>query len=383
MAFELDEAHEDFRASVRAFTDQRVRPVVDEAERSGRPPERLWKEMGDAGLLGLLTPPDLGGSAGEGGECTAVTVLAEELSRACGGIAVSALVSAYMAGPHLVRYGTPEQQQRWVPALAAGTAIAAIAVTEPGAGSDVAGITTKARRTEEGWVLDGRKMFITNAGLADVIVVGAKTSPEAGHRGITTFVVPADTPGLSLGAPLQKMGWHSSDTREVILDGVTVPDDAVLGVRDRGFYQIMAAFQLERVVLAGMGLGHAAEAIASVTTYVRDREVAGAPLTTLQTIRHRIAAMEVELDAARAITYQAADRLDRGHPEAARSVAAAKYFAAKAADHIVDEALQLFGGAGYLEETPIVRHQRDVRILRIGGGTDEIQLEILSKRLIP
>ncbi len=383
MAFELDEAHEDFRASVRSFTDQRVRPVVDEAERSGRPPERLWKEMGDAGLLGLLTPAEHGGSAGEGGESLAITLLAEELSRACGGIAVSALVSAYMAGPHLVRYGTPEQQQHWVPALAAGTAIAAIAVTEPGAGSDVAGITTKARHTDQGWVIDGRKMFITNAGLADVVIVGAKTSPDAGHRGITTFVVPADTPGLSLGAPLQKMGWHSSDTREVVLDGVTVGDDAVLGGQDRGFYQIMAAFQLERVVLAGMGLGHAAEAIASVTAYVRDREVAGAPLTALQTIRHRIAAMGIELDAARALTYQAADRLDREHPEAARSVAAAKYFAAKAADHIVDEALQLFGGAGYLEETPIVRHQRDVRILRIGGGTDEIQLEILSKRLVP
>ncbi|MCD2196038.1 acyl-CoA dehydrogenase family protein [Actinomycetospora endophytica] len=383
MAFDLDETHEDFRASVRAFTDQRVRPVVDEAERSGHPPERLWKEMGDAGLLGLLTPPELGGSAGVGGESVAITLVAEELSRAAGGIAVSALVSAYMAGPHLVRYGTPDQQQHWVPAIAAGTAVAAIAVTEPGAGSDVAGISAKARHTDEGWVLDGRKMFITNAGLADVIVVGAKTSPDAGHRGITTFVVPADTPGLSLGAPLQKMGWHSSDTREVILDGVTVPDDAVLGGLDRGFYQIMAAFQLERVVLAGMGLGHAAEAIAQVTAYVREREVAGAPLTALQTIRHRIAAMEVDLDAARALTYQAADRLDRDHPEAARSVAAAKYFAAKAAAHIVDEALQLFGGAGYLEETPIVRHQRDVRILRIGGGTDEIQLEILSKRLIP
>jgi acyl-CoA dehydrogenase len=383
MAFELDEAHEDFRASVRAFTDQRVRPVVDEAERAGHPPERLWKELGDAGFLGLLTPPELGGSAGEGGESVAITLLAEELSRACGGIAVSALVSAYMAAPHLVRHGSVEQRRHWVPALAAGTAIAAIAVTEPGAGSDVAGIRTRATHTDEGWVLDGRKMFITNAGLADVIVVGAKTSPDAGHRGITTFVVPADTPGLSFGTPLQKMGWHSSDTREVMLDAVTLPDDAVLGGLDRGFYQIMEAFQLERVVLAGMGIGHAAEAIASVTAYVREREVAGAPLSGLQTVRHRIAAMEVELDAARTLTYQAADRLDRGHPEAAHSVAAAKYFAAKAAAWIVDEALQLFGGAGYLEETPIVRHQRDVRILRIGGGTDEIQLEILSKRLIP
>lgn len=382
MAFELDEVHEDFRQAVRRFTDERVRPVVEESERQGHPPERLWKEMGGAGLLGLLTPAEFGGSAGDGGENTAVTVLAEELSRACGGIAVGALVSAYMAGPHLVRYGTATQQQDWVERIAAGTAVASIAVTEPGAGSDVAGITTRATRTDTGWRLDGHKMYITNAGIADVLVIGARTD-ATGHRGITTFVVPADTPGLSVGQPLRKLGWHSSDTREVILDGVEVPADAVLGTENRGFYQIMAAFQLERVVLAAMGLGHASEALEMVTEYVKGRDVAGSPLTNLQTVRHRIAAAEVELEAARALTYQAADRLDRDHPEAGRTVAAAKYFAAKVADHVVDEALQLFGGAGYLEETPIVRHQRDVRILRIGGGTDEIQLEILSKRLVP
>ena len=383
MTHDLDEVHEDFRRSVRAFTDQRVRPVVDEAEREGRPPERLWKELGDAGLLGLLTPAEFGGSAGEGGEATAVTVLAEELTRACGGIAVSALVSAYMAAPHLVRHGTTDQQERWVAALAAGEAIAAIAVTEPGAGSDVAGISARARRTDDGWVLDGRKMYITNAGLADVLVVGAKTDPEGGHRGITTFVVPAGTPGLSFGAPLQKMGWHSSDTREVMLDDVHVGADAVLGTEGRGFQQIMEGFQLERIALAGMGLGHAAEALETVTEYLRGREVAGEPLTARQAIRHRIVAMEIELEAARVMTYKAADRIDRGHPEAGRSVAAAKYFAAKAAAWIVDEAVQLYGGAGYLEETPIARHHRDVRILRIGGGTDEIQLEILAKRLVP
>lgn len=387
MSYDLDEVHEDFRRTCRAFTDERVRPLVAEAERAGRPPERLWKEMGDAGLLGLLTPPEFGGSAGDGGECTAVAVLAEELARACGGIAVSALVSAYMAAPHLVRHGTPAQQERWLAALAAGEAVAAIAVTEPGAGSDVAGITTRARRTprehaERGWVLDGRKMYITNAGLADVLVVGAKTDPDAGHRGITTFVVPAGTPGLALGAPLEKMGWHSSDTREVVLDGVVVGEDAVLGVEGRGFHQIMAAFQLERVALAAMGLGHAAEALDTVTEYVRAREVAGEPLIARQAIRHRLAAMDVELEAARVLTYKAADRLDRGHPEADRSVATAKYAAAKAAAWIVDEAVQLFGGAGYLEETPVARHHRDVRILRIGGGTDEIQLEILAKRLV-
>lgn len=381
MVAEISEAHDDFRRTCRAFTDQRVRPVVDEAERAGRPPEHLWKEMGQAGLLGLLTPAEHGGSAGTGGESLAVAILAEELSRASGGIAVSALVSAYMAAPHLVRYGTAEQQERWVPALAGGEAIAAIAVTEPGAGSDVAGITTRARRTEAGWRLDGRKMYITNAGLADVVVVGATTDPGARHRGITTFVLPADTPGLSFGAPLEKLGWHASDTREVVLDGVELPADAVLGGEGRGFYQIMEAFQLERVVLAAMGLGHAAEALDEVVEWLRAREVAGEPLTARQTIRHRVAAMEVELEAARVLTERAAVRLDEGHPDAARSVAVAKYHAAKAAAWIVDEALQLFGGAGYLEETPVARHYRDVRILRIGGGTDEIQLEILSRRL--
>jgi acyl-CoA dehydrogenase/citronellyl-CoA dehydrogenase len=175
------------------------------------------------------------------------------------------------------------------------------------------------------------------------------------------------------------MGWHSSDTREVVLDGVVVPVDAVLGAEGRGFHQIMEGFQLERIALAAMGLGHAAECLDLAVAYVREREAFGAPLAHLQTIRHRIAAMEVELEAARLITYQSAARLDSGHPEAARSVARAKYLAAMAANRIVDDAVQLFGGAGFLEESPVARHYRDVRILRIGGGTDEIQLEILTR----
>lgn len=375
MNWELDDEHRDFQAVCRSFVDREVRPLVDHAEAAGTFPAPLWKALGAAGLLGLVTPAAHGGGDGDG---LAVVLLAEELARASGGIAVTALVSAYMAAPHIVRYGSPAQQERWLGPLAAGEAVASIAVTEPDTGSDVARVRTTARHMDDGYVLDGHKMFITNAGLADLLIVAARTGDD-GRGGVTLFLVETSAPGISFGRPLAKMGWHSSDTREVILDGVGVPDDAVLGQVDRGFYQIMEAFQLERIALAGMGLGHAAECLDLARAYMQQREAFGAPLTHLQTIRHRLALMDIELEAARLITYQAAARLDASHPDAGRSVARAKYLAAVASNRIVDDAVQLFGGAGFVEESPVARHYRDARILRIGGGTDEIQLEILTR----
>jgi acyl-CoA dehydrogenase len=376
-AWELDAEHEDFRASVRTFVDRQVRPVVEESEEKGRPPAALLREMGSAGLLGLAVPEEYGGGAGDS---LAIVVLSEELARASGGIAVTALVTGYMSTPHIAKFGTEAQCARYLPALVAGEKIASIAVTEPGTGSNVGGLTTRATPADGGYRLDGTKMFITNAGIADVVIVAARTSPD-GHRGVTTFIVEADNPGLSVGQPLRKMGWHGSDTREVVLSDCFVPADAVLGEVGRGFHQIMSAFQLERLTLAGMGIGHAAECLAAATAYAKDRDVFGVPLISKQAIRHRLAALSIELEAAQLLTYRAAARLDAGHPEAAASVAKAKYHAAIAACHIVDECVQLFGGSGFLEETPVARHYRDVRVLRIGGGTDEIQLEILAKDL--
>jgi acyl-CoA dehydrogenase/citronellyl-CoA dehydrogenase len=290
------------------------------------------------------------------------------------------LVSGYMSAPHIAHFGTAEQRARYLPGLISGEKISSIAVTEPGTGSNVGGITTRANPADRGYRLNGTKMFITNAGIADVLVVAARTAPE-GHRGITTFIVEAGTPGLSMGQPLRKMGWHASDTREVVLEDCFVPADAVLGTLNQGFHQIMSAFQLERLTLAAMGLGHAEECLQAATLYARDREVFGVPLISLQVTRHRLAALSVELEAARLLTYRAAARLDSNHPEVAKSVAMAKYHAAIAANRIVDECVQLFGGSGFLEETPVARHFRDARVLRIGGGTDEIQLEILAKGL--
>lgn len=375
--WELDEDHAHFRESCRDFTDHEVRPLVDTAEEAGTFPAELWKSLAKAGFLGLSIPEAHGGSEGD---ALAVAILAEELSRASAGIAITPLVSSYMAAPHLARKGSPEQQQRWLSRIAGGDAVAAIAVTEPGAGSDVAGLTSTARRTDEGWVIDGRKMFITNAGLADVLIVGARSGGPR-HSGITLFEVPKDAPGLSVGKPLKKMGWRSSDTREVVLDGVVVPHDAIVGDENRGFHQIMEGFQLERIALAGMGIGQAAECLDLVRAYVREREAFGAPLTGLQAIRHKVATMEIDLDAARLVTYQAAARMDSNHPEAPVSVARAKYLGAVLANRIIDDAVQLFGGAGFVEETPVARHYRDARILRIGGGTDEVQLEILSRSM--
>jgi acyl-CoA dehydrogenase len=376
--FDLDDDHRDFREVCRTFVTREFAPRVREAEAAGTFPPDLWPAMAAAGLLGLNHPEEYGGS---GGGVLALAILSEELARASGGLAISPLVSSYMAGPHLARYGNEEQKERWLRPLLAGECVAAIAVTEPGAGSDVAGLATSARPAEGGFHLNGTKMFITNAGFADVIVVAAKTDADAGHRGITTFLVERGAEGMTLSPPLEKLGWHASDTREIAFDDCFVAADAVLGEPGRGFHQIMEAFQVERISLAAMALGLGQAALDEATAHARERRTFGEQLSRHQTIRHRIAAALAELEAARALTYQAAARWDSGHPEAASTTAMAKLVAPRTASRVVDEALQVFGGYGFIEETPVAMHYRDARILRIGGGTDEVQLEILAKRI--
>lgn len=377
---DLDDEHLEFQKVCRSFVDSQVRPLVRQTEDSKSVPPELWLAMGRAGLLGLTIPEEHGGSPGDS---LAVAILAEELARASSGIAITPLVSSYMAAPHIVAYGTEEQRSTHLPGVASGERLAAIAVTEPGAGSDVAAITTRAvpaGHGRGGWAISGSKTFITNAGLAKVMVVAARTDEGTGHRGISTFLVPTDTPGITLGKPLQKLGWRSSDTREVFFDCVELPETALLGDGGRGFYQIMERFQLERIVLAAMGVGLASACLEESYSHLAERRAFGGALIDKQTVRHRLAAMAVDLDAARVLTYLAAERHQSGHPEAGRSVAVAKYYAAQAANRVADEAVQLFGGSGFMDDTVVTRHYRDARILRIGGGTDEIQLEILAAR---
>ncbi|MGV1048530.1 MAG: acyl-CoA dehydrogenase family protein [Solirubrobacterales bacterium] len=378
MSFDLDDDHRDFQEVCRKFVAREMVPRVKDAEEAGTFPADLWPAMAAAGLLGVNHPEEYGGS---GGGVLALTILSEELAHSSGGLAITPLVSSYMAGPHLSRYGNEQQKERWLRPLLAGEVVSAIAVTEPGAGSDVAGLAATAKPSDGGYLLRGTKMFITNAGLADVIIVAAKTEPEAGHRGITTFLVERGAEGMTLSPPLVKLGWHASDTREVAFDDCFVAAEAILGEPGRGFHQIMEAFQIERLALAGMALGLGQAALDEAIAHARERKTFGETLSKHQTIRHRLAAAAAELEAARALTYQAAARWDAGHPEAATTTAQAKLVAPRIASRVVDEALQVFGGYGFIEETPVAMHYRDARILRIGGGTDEVQLEILAKRM--
>jgi acyl-CoA dehydrogenase len=373
----LSEAHEEFQTVCRRFVRERVLPLVNAAEEKQTFPDQLWRQLGEAGMLGLSYPEEVGGT---GGDYLSIAILSEELAKASGGLAVTPLVSSYMAAPHLYRFGTPQQQERYLRPLLSGEQVAAIAVTEPGAGSDVAGISLRATRDGDGYRLQGTKLFITNGGIADVVLVAAKTGAGDGHRSITMFIVERDQAGFTVGRPLRKMGWHSSDTRELIFEDCFVPDDRILGQVDRGFYQIMEAFQGERIVLAAMGVGLAEACLTAALDYARQRQAFGKPIGSLQAIRHTLAEMRTETEAARALTYQAAVLTDSG-ADAADAVAMAKLHAARAANHVADQAVQIFGGAGFLEETPVAMHYRDARVLRIGGGSDEIQLEILAKRM--
>lgn len=376
-SFELDSEHREFKEVCDRFVRNELIPRVVEAEENGFPAE-LWPKLAAAGLLGVGQPEEYGGT---GGGVLALAILSESLAHSSGGLAITPLVSSYMAAPHLARYGNEAQKEEYLRGALAGEKVAAIAVTEPAAGSDVAGLKTRASPTEGGWLLSGSKVFITNAGLADVIVVAAKTAPEEGHHGISMFLVDRGAEGMSLGEPMAKMGWHASDTREIAFDECFVAAEKLLGTENRGFHQIMEAFQVERIALAGMGIGLGQRAIDEVVAHVRERQAFGVTLDKLQSIRHRVAEMSTKLHAARLVTYQAGAQFDAGDPDAPDSTAMAKLYAARVANEVVDEAVQLFGGYGFIEETPIAMHYRDARILRIGGGTDEVQLEILAKRL--
>jgi acyl-CoA dehydrogenase len=376
--FELDDEHLAFQESCRAFVERVLMPRRDEAERAKAFPTDLWKEFAEAGLLGLKHPEEYGGT---GGTNVALAILAEELTRASSGLAITVLVSAYMAAPHLSLFASPELCERYLRPVLAGEKVAAIAVTEPGGGSDVAGMKTTATRTDNGYVLNGSKMFITDGGIADVIVVAARTSPDERHGGITMFAVEMPAEGLTVSWPLIKVGWRSSDTRELLFDNCFVPDDHVVGDIGRGFHQIMEAFQAERIALAAMGVGLAQEVLDEAVSWAKERQAFGNTIGTYQGVRHRLSEMSTAITSARLLTFHAASRLDSGHPGAAEAVAMAKLHGARVANEVADAAVQIFGGYGFMDETPVAMHFRDARVLRIGGGTDEIQMEILARRM--
>jgi acyl-CoA dehydrogenase len=312
----------------------------------------------------------------------ASVVFAEELGRSTyGGFTITVLVHTDLAMPYLTRFGTQEQKERWLPGMISGEILSAIGVTEPDAGSDVAALRTTARPEGDGYVINGSKMFITNGGIADLVFIAARTDPAAkGSRGISIFAVERETPGFKASRALEKMGWHSSDTAELVLDEVWVPNENLIGEENRGFYYIMTNFQNERLAIMGQALGEAQRALELTIEHVKRRTAFGSPLWEKQAIRQRIAARQAEIDAGRELAYHAAWLSDQGE-DATRQVSEVKAYVGELANRVLYDCVQFHGGMGFIAETAVERLYRDVRIASIGGGATEVMLDEVAKRL--
>ncbi|MFQ5556054.1 MAG: acyl-CoA dehydrogenase family protein [Acidimicrobiales bacterium] len=358
------------------FVAREVMPDGEQWELDGRVPREVLAQMGELGMLGLRIPEELGG-LGLGPLASAT--FAEALgSSTFAGFDVTVLVHTDMAGPHLVNSGSPEQLERWMPTVLTGETVLSIGITEPDAGSDVASIRTRAVRDGDGWRINGRKMFITNAVYGDLTIIGARTDPDEKY-GISMFLVPRGTEGFEVAKKLDKHGWRCSDTTELVLDDVWVGDDQLLGTLHRGFYETMRNFQNERMVLVGMGVGAAQAAIDLTNRYTQERKAFGGHLFDLGAIRQRMAMNQAKIDAARAAMYHAA-WLGEHDVDNVKEMSAAKAFGCEAVNQVMYDCLQFHGGMGYMRETAIERMHRDARILPIGGGATEVMLEEVAKR---
>jgi acyl-CoA dehydrogenase len=374
--------HEMLRRTVRAFVEKEVAPQVDAWEEAGRIPREFWRRLGELGLLGLEFPPEYGGG---GGDFLSSVVLGEEMARCrSGGVAFSVLVHTDMSSPWLTRYGTPAQKQAYLPGIVRGETVCALGITEPGTGSDMAGITTRAVRDGDRYLLTGSKMFITNGVHGDLYFVAARTgpgAPERRHAGISMFLVERGTPGFTVSRRLDKMGMRASDTAELSFQECPVPAANLLGEEGRGFHQLAAGLQRERIMAAVLALSGAAQALDDTTAYLRERQAFDGPLAGKPVLRHRVADMATELEAARHLVYHAAALYTAGE-ECVTPVSMAKLFATEVANRVAYQAVQLHGGYGYMREFPVERFFRDVRLWPIASGTSEIMREIIAKRLL-
>ena len=363
------------REQVARFLAREVEPEAERWEREGAVPRAVLRRMGQAGLLGLMFAPEHGGG---GADALSNLAFAEALSRCTyGGFVITVLVHTDMAAPHLHHAGTPQQQARWMPAITRGECITAVAITEPGAGSDVAGIQTRARRDGEHWVIDGSKLFITNGVHADLVFVAARTG--SARHAITIFAVERGTPGFSVGRQLEKTGWLSSDTAELHFDGVRIPDSRRLGEVDRGFAAVMKNFQTERIALAAMAVGHCEQALELTLAHVRSRQAFGATLWDKQAVRQRLAMCDAKTRALREFMRHCAWRVTQEH-DIVQDVSLLKALSGELVVEVTTTCQQFHGGMGYMRGVPIERLWRDARILAIGGGATEVMLDEAAKR---
>ncbi len=365
-----------FRKNLRQFIDAEINPHVEEWEAAQLwPAHKILKKMGDLGFLGVTMDPAYGG---QGLNYWFDLVFLEEMGHIrAGGVAVPITVQTHMATPALHRFGSEYIKKTFLRPALAGDTVFAIGVSEPDAGSDVAGLRTTARKVGDEYIINGTKTFITNGAQADYVTLLARTSEDPGHHSFSLFVVPTKTPGFTVSKKLQKMGWRCSDTAMLTFEDMKIPAANLIGRENEGFIYQMQQFQHERLTAASSYI-MAKEVIDYTVDYLRDRKAFGKPLITKQVLRHRLAEMESEIEMVKHLSYHCVRLLEAG-TDATKEISMLKLKGARMAKRVVDECLQMHGGNGYIEEYPICRAYRDVRIMTIGGGTDEIMLEIISK----
>ncbi|QDG53745.1 acyl-CoA dehydrogenase [Persicimonas caeni] len=375
---QFTEEHEMFRKQVRNFAEKELAPHADEWEEQRSFPRELFKTMGDLGFLGARYPVEVGGV---GGDIWHTAVFCEEMPRCeMAGLTLAMLVQSNMATPIINEIGTDEQKEEFLTPAIKGEKIAALGVSEPGAGSDVAGMTTVAKKDGDDYVISGQKTWITNGTQADFITLAARTDRDNRYGGISLFLFPTDTPGFEVGKKLKKIGNRTSDTAELFFDECRIPSRYLLGNEGHGFYYIMQNFQGERLVGALTAVAGAQLMLDKTKEYLKERNAFGKSLMGFQVLRHRVVDCETELEATRQLTYHAADLFERGIP-CQREISMAKLKGGDVAMDVIDKCLQMHGGMGYVEEGPVARAWRDTRLISIGGGTSEIMKEIITKAI--
>ncbi|WP_205967346.1 acyl-CoA dehydrogenase family protein [Aquisalinus luteolus] len=372
--------HEMLRDQVARFVREEVKPHADKWEVEGKIPREVLKKMGDNGFFGIHFPEEYGGS---GLDTIATAIFAEELGKSTfGGFAITPLVHTDMSSVHINNAGNDEQKQRFLPEVIAGTKIGAIGLTEPGAGSDLQGIRTTAKKADGGWILNGSKLFITNGVYGDFVCALVRTGDkeEKASRAATMFIVEKGMEGFKVAQKLDKMGWRCSDTAELVFEDCFVPDENVIGEPGRGFYAAMKNLQNERIVIGAMCMGEAQAAIELTLDWVKGRKAFGGVLWDKQAIRQRLAMQAAKVEAGRQLVYRAA-WMDSQGMDCGKEVSMLKAYCGELVNEVLYDCLQFHGGSGYIEETPINRMYRDVRVQSIGGGATEVMLEEVAKRL--
>ena len=375
--FDLSREQSMIRDLAREFAEGEVAPGAAERDKTGRFPLELVRRMGELGLLGIPIPEAYGGT---GGDTVAYALAVEEISRADGSLGLTMAAHCSIGMGPVLYFGTEEQKKQWLPGAARGEYLASFGLTEPEAGSDAAATRTTAVRDGEGWVLSGSKSFITNAYYCGYIVCTAVTRPGEGHRGISAFIVPNPTPGFTIGPAYEKMGLRSSDTRPLYFDQVRLPADALLGQEGEGFRQFMITLDGGRISIGAMAVGIAQAALDAALAYARQRVQFGQTISKFQAIQFKLADMAMEIELARNMVLKAAWLKDQGRPFT-REAAMAKLFASETAVRAANQAIQIHGGAGYMEDLPVSRFWRDAKLTEIGEGTSEIQRLVIARHL--